>query len=349
MRIFVRIVKGVVVTAAAFALYLLTVALIPGISAPPQPLKRPKPREDSPQTQPAGDRRDLHFLVANVPVAAWFYPAPAHNLPAPCVVMAHGLGGTRDMGLDTYARRFQTAGYAVLVFDYRHFGASDGEPRQLIWIPDQLADWAGAVAHARSLSEVDATRIALWGASLAGGHVIVTAARDPGIACVAALCPGLDGRASAEMMYQRAGLGSLRLIVHAQRDLVRSWLGLSPHTIPIVGEPGTLALMTTPDAYAAFSTLAPDSFVNKACARIVIRGDKYRPVTYAGQVRCPVLLQVCDNDDLTPASAAVETARKLGGRATMVHYPLGHFDIYFGDNLQRSIDDQLQFFHQHLG
>ena len=82
--------------------------------------------------------------------------------------------------------------------------------------------------------------------------------------------------------------------MHAQRDLVRSWLGLSPHKLPIVGQPGTVALMTTPDAYAAFAELAPAGFVNEACARIAVRGDKYRPITYASRVRCPVLLQICD-------------------------------------------------------
>jgi hypothetical protein len=31
---------------------------------------------------------------------------------------------TRDLGLHVYAERFAAAGMAVLVFDYRHFGAS---------------------------------------------------------------------------------------------------------------------------------------------------------------------------------------------------------------------------------
>lgn len=58
--------------------------------------------------------------------------------------MGHGTTGTRSFGLDRYARRFVEAGFAVLTFDYRHFGASEGGPRQVINVQDQLDDWRGA-------------------------------------------------------------------------------------------------------------------------------------------------------------------------------------------------------------
>jgi len=108
--------------------------------------------------------------------------------------MGHGFGGTKNMLLENYAIRYQKAGFATLIFDYRFLGESEGEPRQLIWIPYQLEDWSAAVAYARSLKEIDPSKIALWGTSMSGGHVIVIAAKDKNIACVSAQCPGLDGR-----------------------------------------------------------------------------------------------------------------------------------------------------------
>jgi alpha/beta superfamily hydrolase len=58
------------------------------------------------------------------------------------VVMAHGTAGTKDLGLSAYAEEgFVGAGLAVLLFDYRHFGASGGQPRQLIDIARQLEDY----------------------------------------------------------------------------------------------------------------------------------------------------------------------------------------------------------------
>ncbi len=251
------------------------------------------------------------------------------------------------MGLAKYAARFQDAGFAVLAFDYRFWGDSGGEPRGLIWIPHQLEDYAAAVAYARSRQEIDPARIALWGTSFSGGHVIVTAAKDEQIACIVAQCPGLDGQEGAEMAFKQRGL-DLRIIPHAQRDLVRSWLGLSPHKIPVVGKPGDVALMTTADALDAFEHMVPPDYVNEACARIAIRGDKYRPVKHANRVKCPTLFQIGDKDDLIPLGAVEEAARVLGDLAEVRRYPIGHFDIYMGEHFETSVADQIAFLQKHL-
>ena len=76
-------------------------------------------------------RSEVTFPSGGVRCAAWWYP-PGGPEPAPCVVMGHGFGAVREARLPAYAERFQAAGLGVVVFDYRHFGASDGEPRQLL-------------------------------------------------------------------------------------------------------------------------------------------------------------------------------------------------------------------------
>ena len=343
----VLIVLGLIV--GLVVVYFLIVGLWPGFAVPAQALKRPADWPSRSGSENRLSSRDVTFEVGGDRISAWLYLPESISGKVPCIVLGQGLGGTKECGLDYYAARFQQAGFAALAFDYRYFGQSGGEPRQLIRISDQLDDWAAAIKYARGLDEVDPAKVALWGTSLGGGHVIIMAARDQALACVAAQCPGLDGKASAHLLSDRLGLGlGLRLLVHAQRDLVRSWLGLSPHRIPLVGKPGTMALMTTPDAYEKFGRIAPQEFTNEACARIAIRGDKYRPVEYAAKVRCPVLLQICDQDSITPLSAAQETEAKLGRFAEVIHYPWGHFDIYLGENLDRSLADQVAFFKKHL-
>jgi fermentation-respiration switch protein FrsA (DUF1100 family) len=340
-------VLGIIV--GAFVIYLLIVALIPGISVPEQRLEKATASERR-DAKPPRSRGDVSFEVNGTSVAAWLYLPDDRSAPVPCVVMAHGFGGTKDMGLEAYALRLQEAGYAALAFDYRHFGQSEGEPRQLAWIPYQLEDYRAAVDYARGLEEIDATRIALWGTSFSGGHVVVTAAEDENVACVVAQCPGLDGFESTKMGFKRVGIQTgLKVIMHGQRDLVRSWLGLSPHKIPIAGKPGSVALMTGPGVCDAYALLATEGFVNEVCARIAIRGDKYRPVKKAQNVRCPVLLLICEDDDLAPVSAAEEAADRLGNLAEVKRYPIGHFDIYIGRNFERSVSDQLEFLSKHLG
>ena len=90
-------------------------------------------------------RLDVRFSSGDAECAAWLY-LPEGEEPRPVIVMAHGLGGIREMRLDAYAERFCEVGYACLVFDYRHFGASGGSPRQLLDVDRQLEDWAAAIS-----------------------------------------------------------------------------------------------------------------------------------------------------------------------------------------------------------
>src|ERR1700742_3387531 len=105
-------------------------------------------------------REDVWFNSGSDRISAWLY-RPTGDGGAPLLVMAHGLGAVRTMRLDAYAERFSAAGYACLVFDYRNFGDSEGRPRQLLDVRMQLADWAAAVAYARTLKEIDHERIGL--------------------------------------------------------------------------------------------------------------------------------------------------------------------------------------------
>src|SRR4051812_14335032 len=132
-------------------------------------------------------RRDVSFESGGERCAAWLYE-PDGAGPHPIAVLAHGFGGTRTARLWAYAQRFAEAGSAALVFDYRHFGDSGGEPRQLLDIRHQLDDWRAAVAYARGLNGIDPDRVALWGTSLSGGHVTVVAAE--GKRGAAAISPG---------------------------------------------------------------------------------------------------------------------------------------------------------------
>ncbi|MDN5931699.1 MAG: alpha/beta fold hydrolase, partial [Pseudonocardia sp.] len=120
-------------------------------------------------------RTEHPFTVDGEQCAAWLF-RPDSPGRVPCVVLAHGFGMTRACRLDAWAERFAAAGLAALVFDYRGFGDSGGSPRQVLDIAAQRADWRAAVAHARTTPGIDAGRVALWGTSFSGGHVLAVAA-----------------------------------------------------------------------------------------------------------------------------------------------------------------------------
>ena len=117
--------------------------------------------------------------------------------------MAAGMGVTMGPGTAS-SKRFNHAGFSVLALDFRHLGESGGEPRQVVRIREQQADYEAAIAFARSLPGVEPDRIAIWGFSLSGGHVFEVAARDPGLAAVIAQTPLADARAAAPSVIRHA-------------------------------------------------------------------------------------------------------------------------------------------------
>ena len=295
-------------------------------------------------------RTEVAFGSRGATCRAWRY-APDGNGDGtlrPCVVMAHGFGATRDASLEPFAERFAAAGMHVLLFDYRHFGASDGEPRQLLSVRRQLQDYAAAVHFAHALSGVDPDRVAVWGTSFSGGHALVTAATVPGVAAAVCQCPMLDGLAAVMNILRYAGPGQLmRLTGHGLWDVALAPFGRA-HYVPTVGKPGTLAVMTSDDADEGYRKLAPPGFRFEVAARIGLTAGLYRPVRYASRVRCPVLVQVCERDSVAPVAPTEEVIRLLGSHGEARRYPIGHFEPYFGEHFERSVSDQLAFLQRHL-
>ncbi|MBO9470305.1 alpha/beta hydrolase [Endozoicomonas sp. G2_2] len=299
------------------------------------------------------ERLDIDFVSAGTTCRAWFYPARTDAFRTtegvPCVVMAHGLGGTRDAGLEPYAERFASAGLAVFLFDYRHFGASDGEPRQLLSVRRQLHDWRVAISVARRQLDVDAERVALWGSSFSGGHVIAAAARDGQVAAVTAQGPMMDGLAAVTNLASYAGIVHLLKLTWAGiRDAINNLAGADPYLIPIVGRPGTLAAMSSDDAYDGYHAITPPGWRNEIAARFALTLALYRPGKRANRLPCPALIQICDEDSVAPPWAAEATALHAGERGRERHYKIGHFDIYRDAGFRQSSADQVAFFSEHL-
>ncbi|CAA0110430.1 putative protein [Zhongshania aliphaticivorans] len=290
-------------------------------------------------------RLDVDFDSNGTRCSAWHYLSQSPEKSAPCIVMAHGLGGTRECGLAPYAERFSAEGYHVFVFDYRHFGDSDGQPRQLLKVDYQLADWRAAIAYARQLDGVNPEQIILWGTSFSGGHVLSIAAEDHRLAAVSAQGPMVDGRAASLEILKYAGplhlgkLSSFGII-----DQLRGTLGLTPSYIPLIAKPGKLAAMSSHDALDGYHAITNPGWRNEMSARTVLVLSLYRPISNAKKIRCPSLIQVCTNDTVAPAKSAIKMAKRMPTTATLKCYDIGHFDIYTGENFDTGITDQLTFY-----
>jgi len=133
----------------------------------------------------------------------------------PTIIMCHGWGGVAaDLRAD--AVTFVRAGYLVVTFDYRGWGASDGRvvltgpvPRDKVGMPfvaevkeirevvdplDQTTDLLNVIHWVHGEPQCDTGRIGLWGSSYSGGHVVYAAARDRRVKATVSQVPALDSR-----------------------------------------------------------------------------------------------------------------------------------------------------------
>lgn len=295
------------------------------------------------------DRSDVTFPSGNDECSAWLYLPDVATDPAaasPIIVLGHGVAGVKEQRLDAFAERFAAEGYPCLVFDYRHFGQSSGEPRQLLDIPAQRQDWRSAISYARSLPGIDPDRIVLWGSSFGGGHVIDTASREDNIAAVVAQCPFTDGLASSR---QLSPLTSAKLSVLAIRDLLGSKAGKQPIMVPAYGTPSDVALMTTPDSLPGILALNKPGHQAPLdiAARFVLQISRAFPGRRAKHVSCPILFVICTQDSVAPAGPTRRYARQAP-HSEVVLADAGHFDIYVGDDFETNIAEQIDFLTRHV-
>jgi dienelactone hydrolase len=262
------------------------------------------------------------------------------------IVMAHGFSGVRELLLGGYAEKFADHGLASLVFDYRHFGASQGEPRQLLSWRRQLDDWRSALALVRNMGEVDGTRIGLWGTSFAGGHAIVTAAEDQHVMAAVAQVPFVDGLAS----LRTVSFGFMaRAVASGLWDLGRALLGLRPYYVPAVSTPDSFGCINTPGSHdALFAAMPPDlEYRNEVTARVFLTIGFYRPITCARKIRCPLLLVAAEKDAVTPVAPIRRLASKAS-RARLHVVDVDHFDVYTGPLFQDLSDLEANFLAEEL-
>ncbi len=291
------------------------------------------------------NRIDQTFSSGRETCAAWLY-LPDSNKPAPVIVMAHGLGAVRSMRLDAFAERYCQAGYACLVFDYRHFGDSSGEPRQLLSVKRQLEDWRAAVRFAQQAPWVDGSRVIVWGSSFSGGHVLKTAANASGVAGVMSQCPFTNGIASSLALHP---LSLTKVSLAATLDVLTMPFRKTPVMVDLAGHPGDGALMTAHDVMEGYNGIKPagSDIPGYVAARFGFEISRYFPGLSAKKIKAPTLLIACLKDTVAPVKPTLRYAKKLK-QGSLVELDTGHFDIYRGEWFEKVVVIQLDWLRKHF-
>lgn len=119
---------------------------------------------------------------------AWFIPASGTE-PAPAVAVLHGWGGNAGMMLPL-APPLHQAGYAVLLFDARSHGKSDGD--SFASLPRFAEDLGHALDWLAQQDGVDAGRLVALGHSVGAGAALLLASRRHDLAAVVSIAAFAD-------------------------------------------------------------------------------------------------------------------------------------------------------------
>jgi pimeloyl-ACP methyl ester carboxylesterase len=267
-----------------------------------------------------------------------FLPESQSKRP-PLVIMAHGTSATVTMVADKYAEAFSRAGLAVLLYDHRNFGRSEGEPRQEInpWI--QCRGYRDALNFAERLDSIDPERIALWGDSYTGGQVIVVGAIEPRVKVIVAQVPVFG----AEPPAVEPNTANFDLIKEA---LSRGDVGGgSPETtvgpMPVVSsdQVGTPSLLKPIQAFRWFIDYggrAGTRWDNRVTRVLPATPVPFHPTLCAPFVKAPTLLMVAPEDEMMHANYAVakQAYELIPGPKQWYDIAGGHFGLlYFPSDL----------------
>ena len=261
-----------------------------------------------------------------------FLPESQTKKP-PIVIMAHGTSATVTMVADKYAEAFSLAGIAVLLYDHRNFGRSEGEPRQEInpWI--QCRGYHDAVSFAENLEEIDPERIALWGDSYTGGQVIVVGAIEPRVKAIVAQTP-VFGAEPPTVDPNRANFDLIK------ETLSRGDVRGSPETtvgpMPVVSfdQAGTPSLLKPIQAFRWFIDYggrAGSGWDNRVTRVVPETAVPYHPTLCAPFVKAPTLLMVAPKDEMVHAnySVARQAYELIPGPKQWYDIAGGHFGLLY--------------------
>ena len=297
-------------------------------------------------------RQDVKFKSQGLNLAAWLYTPSDIKAgdKRPAIVMAHGFSAVKEMYLDKFAEQFAAAGFIVLVFDYRYFGDSEGEPRSQLFPNEQHEDYKNAITWISMQPNVNADRIGVWGSSYSGGHVLYLAAYDRRIKAVVAQVPLVNAMDNFRRLVRADHFPGL--VAWLAQDRVERYKTGKVNYLPVVGQPGQPSALPTPDSLDWFiktgQARAPN-WKNQVTVESIEKALEYNPAAGIELISpTPLLIVVAENDTLTPTDLAIAAYERARQPKKLVVIPGAHFDAYTEPGFSYSAPPAVDWFKQNL-
>jgi len=295
-------------------------------------------------------RQQVEFISKGSLCRGWLYVPEkvAKEGTAPGIVMAHGFAGLKEMGLAGFAECFEAAGFVTLVFDYRFWGESEGEPRNQIFALEMVDDYRNAITWLSMRPEVDPDCIGIWGTSYSGGICLYVGTHDKRVKAVVAQIPStLNPESRQAKDPDTWDIGGKRLI----NDRIQRYKTGRVNYIKVVAPEGEPCVFPDRDAfefYMEFKEIVPN-WENKVTIESLEKVREFDPVSLIHLMAPTALLLVAgENDSLVPIKEVEKTyARALEPKALSI-LPITHFVPYKEPWLSKIAGLATNWFQEHL-
>lgn len=299
------------------------------------------------------ERRDVTFASGDAECAGWFYLPSDRTAQAglPAVAMAHGMGAVKEMYLEQFARRFAEAGVAVLLFDYRGYGASGGAPRHRIVPRDQMEDYRSALTWLSLQAEIDAERLGLWGTSFSGGHVLHVGAYDPRVKAVVSQVGAMDLHANARQVTSPEQFAAFQQLA-VQERLRRAKEGGELYIANALPAGQGPAMQVDQETYdwllQAQATVAP-SWVNEVAVSSFEAILEHAPAKSVERISPrPLLMILATDDKWTPPGLIRDAFARAQEPKRLLEIEGGHYAVYEGEGAELAGVAAAAWFVEHL-
>jgi uncharacterized protein len=260
------------------------------------------------------------------------------------IVLCHGYTGVRNLYLPDIARVLCETGYAVLTFDYKGWGDSDG-PKSRLAPYSRVMDAQAALTWLGAQEIVDPDRLGIYGTSYGGATVVWVAAVDQRVKCVVSVVGVGNGQRWMRSvrrpdeyydLLERSAEDRIRRVLEGHSALVERTDILIPDR-----QSAELAAAARQGNPAAVSQI-PLEFIDDTLgfnAEWVV--DRIAPR--------PLLFITTDNDRLVPPEESEAMYRRAGEpKRLVVLRGFGHYEVYTGEAFRQVMAETVAWFGQYL-
>jgi uncharacterized protein len=289
----------------------------------------------------AAEPKAITIASGQEELAALLY-LPSGGGPHPAVALGGGWCYVKELAQPLFAEVFAESGIAALIFDYRHFGGSTGEPRQHIDPWSQIEDYRNAISYLERRDDVDPDRLGAWGISYSGGHVLILGAIDPRVQAVCSVVPLIDGWDNLRLAH---GTVSFRVLQTALAEARRRLYETGEHTYfdhqpAELGGLGTFPFPHSRETFVRLRSSDAPGYEGRATAQSteMLLAYSVRPFL-SRLVATPTLMCVAEGDDHTHWDLAGEAFNAIPGERKKLHVVVGstHLTLYEDADTRRGI------------